>query len=89
MEEILCYLFFLLITLVAVGLFLGSFAAERGRLETHLSDKKLLDVKVEKWRAMKRELCKWKDQERRKAEERKILRKKTMSDMVKQIISKD
>lgn len=87
MEEILLYLFFLLVTPAAVIVFLRSFAAERDRLEIYLDDRKTLESRIDKWRAMKRELNKWKDQERRKAEERKLLRERTISQAMKQIMS--
>jgi hypothetical protein len=89
MEEILCHLFFMLITPVAVAMFFRSLAAERDRLGIYLEDKKTLDVRIEKWRAMKRELSKWKEQELRKAEERRILRENTVANAVKQIVSKE
>jgi len=89
MEEILLYLFFLLVAPAAVALLLGAVASERNRLEIYLEDKKTLDIRIDKWRAMKRELRKWKEQEMRKAEERKLLKEKAMTAALKQIISTD
>lgn len=88
MEEILLYLFFLLVVPVAVALLLGALASERTRLEICMEDKKTLDSRIEKWRAMKRELRKWKEHELRKAEERKILKEKAMTAALKTLVNK-
>jgi hypothetical protein len=85
MEEILLYLFFMSVAPVATALFLGAVAAERNRLEIYREDKKSLDERIEKWRAMKRELRKWKEQEMRKAEERHMMKEKAMAAALKQL----
>jgi anti-sigma factor RsiW len=87
MDEILLYLFFMLAAPIAVTLLLSAVAAERNRLEIYLEDKKTLDERIEKWRAMKRELRKWKEQEMRKAEERRLMKEKAMTAALKQLIS--
>jgi len=85
MEEILLYIFFMLVAPVAAALFLSAVAAERNRLEIYREDKKSLDDKIEKWRAMKRELRKWKEQEMRKVEERHMMKEKAMAAALKKL----
>ncbi len=86
MMTVVAYLCLLLVPVVAVLILILSLVAERERLNIYTADKSELDDKIATWRAMKKKLGEWKEEEWLKMEERRIAKGQAVAKSLKQML---